>query len=56
MHGPIYVNYFKNQNLTIILYGYRCAGKYEHEQERHIPTFRMDLNAIFWIKLMNPTL
>ena len=29
IHGAIYVNFLKNQNLTIILYGYRCAGKYE---------------------------
>ena len=30
-------------------------GNMKHGQERHIPTFRMDLSAIFWIKLMNPT-
>ena len=29
IHGAIYVNYFKNQNITIILYGHRCVEQYE---------------------------
>ena len=41
MHGAVYVNCFKNQSLAIALYGIGVRRNMKHEQERHMPTFRI---------------